>query len=121
MEQKLEPKRLQMKGNYEKALIHFIKRYIESLSEEDRFLSSHYLDEIAHTIILSMQKDKQSCSLEHLDSEVRKAIANKVKESQREEFEEDLEIMLRKRFPERFKEELVEDNTESNYMRIKNE
>ena len=119
MEQNLGPKKLQRKGDFEKALSYLTQRYIESLSEGDRFLSSHYLDEIAHTIILSYGKDKQGCSFESLRSEVVKTVSNKVKENQREEFEEDLEITLRKRFPERFKEELIENNSEQKYMRLK--
>jgi len=101
MGKQFSPKRLQRMEKFEDALNYFVKRYRESLEKGDRYLSALYLDEVAQTLIL-MKKEKMSHS--SFKSKIFEIISPSLgeiekKQERLEEFEEDLEIVLQKRFP----------------------
>ena len=102
MKEKWSPKRVQRTGKFQEALRYYVKRYCESLEKGDRFLSALYLDEIAQTLVF-MSEGK--LSYETFNRKVREVISPELKERQFKGFEEDLEIVLRKRFPEIFERE----------------
>lgn len=102
MKEEWSPKRLQREGKFQEALNYYVKRYCESLEKGDRFLSALYLDEIARTLIL-MSEGK--LPYETFNGKVREVVSLGLKEKQLKGFEEDLEIVLRKRFPEIYERE----------------
>ncbi len=101
MERVFSPKRLQREGKTDEAFAYYKKRYHESLEERDPFLSSLYLDEIAQTLIMSIEE----LSFEKLHDElVKAAMLDSLDEELREQASLDVDVTLRKRFPGRFKE-----------------
>ena len=107
MEKAVSPKRMQKAGKFGEALGHYLDRYQECLQEGDAFLSGHYLDEIAQTLIDSREG---SMSFEELEHGLSKAIGlDRLEGHSAEQALMDLQVSLRKRFPGHFKDAPIED------------
>ena len=106
MERVFSPKRLQREGKTEEAFAYYRQRYHESLEEQDPFLSSLYLDEIAQTLIIG----NESLSFEQLNEGLTKAtMLDGLDQERREQASLDIEVTLRKRFPGKFKDNELDD------------
>lgn len=108
METRRSPKHLQKENRYEEALEVYRSRYMESLREEDRYLSSMYLNEIAQTIIL---RQGEKCSYNTLRKILESVVSqDEVRKSDLAEIvEEDIEIVMRKRFTKKEVEKHLEE------------
>jgi len=111
MERAFSPKRLQKEGKTEQAFAYYEKRYHEALKERDPFLSSLYLDEIAHTLIIV----NEHLSFKQLhEGLVKAAMLESLDQELREQASLDIDVTLRKRFPGRFKETEPDEGEYSN-------
>ncbi len=107
MERAFSPKRLRKQGETAAAFAYYKGRYHEALEDRDSFLSSLYLDEIAHTLIIGNEK----LSIDQLHDDLdNAAMLENLNEEQREQATLDIEITLRKRFPGKFKETVSDDD-----------
>ena len=107
MENPSSPKKLQKAGEFDRALQYYVKRYRDCLEEGDSFLSGHYLDEIAQTLIGASERTLPFRELEHgLAKSIR---LDSLEGRAAEQASLDLQVSLRKRFPGQFKDTLLED------------
>ncbi len=63
--EKKSPKNLQLKGDFDAAAVGFANRYLDALHNGDEFMRNHYLDELAHTIILK-SSGREAISTAHV-------------------------------------------------------
>lgn len=103
MVREASPNKLQREGKLKEALEEFIAGYIHSLEEGDRFISAIYLDEVLQTLLL----DTGSLASRLSDSDLRKRlsdmIGNRIPPNRLSDYQDDVEIAIRKRFPEKYK------------------
>lgn len=99
MVREVTPKKLQREKKFAEALEGFLQSYVTSLEKGDLFMSALYMDEIVQTVILS--NPDQPMNEEGLrDCLLR--FRYRIPESAIRDYEDDIEIALRKRFPEKF-------------------
>lgn len=109
MEKEASPKKLQRVQQFEEALQRFKGRYKETLEEGDRFLSGLYMDEIVYTILLQRGGKITELTLRDAIRETMAYMQEGVVSGREREFEEDVEVAVRKRFPEKFGIERIGD------------
>lgn len=109
MVQKVTPKRLQRERRFEDALASFTEKYLASLEEGDRFLSAIYMDEIVQTVLESNPNERTENALR----DKLHGFSARVHRELQDDYEEDIEIAVRKRFPERYAVEKGKSDNES--------